>query len=161
MAVTVEQLVGMSQSERDDLFRASPAGEIPDGDSDGTVLLSASTRVLPPKLLDRIGATFARWLAWRGKVFRAREGDLLNKVTFLDVKAIKAKVYKGPSWLDGKEAVVLDYSKTSFLAQKIRDEIREVAPGIYLGLVWWGESRLIEFALEFPHPNGDAGRPVA
>jgi hypothetical protein len=161
MAVTVEQLVGMSQSERDDLFRASPAGEMPDGDSDGTVLLGASTRVLPPGLVDRIGATFARWLAWRGKVFRAKEGDLLNKVTILNVKAIRAKVYRGQSWLDGKETIVLDYSKTSFLAQKIRDEIREVGPGVYLGLVWWGESRLIEFALEFPHPNGRGVRPAA
>jgi hypothetical protein len=154
MAVTVDQLVGMSQAERDDLFRASPPGEVPDGDSEGTVLLSASTRVVPSKLLDRIGATFARWLAWRGKVFRAKEGDLLNKVTVLNLKAIRAKVYRGPSWLDGNEAIVLDYSKSSFVAQKIRDEIREVAPGLYLGLVWWGRSRLVEFALEFPHPDG-------
>ncbi len=45
---------------------------------------------------------------------------------------------------------MLDYSKTSLVAQWIRDEIREVAPGIYLGLVYWGKKKLIHFALEFP-----------
>src|SRR6266545_6442117 len=150
MAVTVEQLVGMSQSERDDLFRASPAGEIPDGDSEGTVLLNAPSVGVASGLLDRIGAQFARWLAWRGKVVRAREGDLLNKVTIFNLHAIRAKVYKASSWLDGKEAIVLDYSKTSFVAQKIRDEIREVAPGIYLGLVFWDRSMILHFALTKP-----------
>jgi hypothetical protein len=157
MAVTVEKLLEMSQSEREELFRASPPGEIPDGDSAGTVLLSAPNAIVPGKVVDRIGAVFARWLAWRGKVFHAREGELLNKITSFDLQAIKARVYKGPSWLDGKEAIVLDYSKTSFLARQIRDEIREVGPGLYLGLVWWGRTRLVEFALQFPRPAAGTG----
>jgi len=37
------------------------------------------------------------------------------------------------------------------VAQWIRDEIREVAPSIYLGKVYWANKRLIDFALEFPH----------
>ena len=49
------------------------------------------------------------------------------------VEAIVAKVYKGPRWLDGKECIVPDYSETSILAERIRDEIRLIGPDFYLG----------------------------
>jgi hypothetical protein len=58
-------------------------------------------------------------------------------------------VYRAPSWFDGQEAIILDYSKTSFVAQRIRDEIREVAPRLYLGQVYWGRTRICNFALAF------------
>jgi hypothetical protein len=74
---------------------------------------------------------------------------LRNKILPFGLNAIIAKVYKGESWLDGKECIVLDYSDTSLVAQWIRDEIREISPGIYLGKVYWGDKRLIDFALEF------------
>ncbi len=64
-------------------------------------------------------------------------------------KAIVAQVYKGPSWLDQKECIVLDYSQTSTVAQWVRDEIRMIAPNLYLGKVYWEKKRLIDFALEF------------
>jgi hypothetical protein len=59
------------------------------------------------------------------------------------------QVYRGPSWLDGKDCIVLDYSETSLLAQWIRDEIRQIEPGLYLGKVYWNKKRLIDFALKF------------
>ena len=74
---------------------------------------------------------------------------LKNRISALGVHAIVAKVYKGPSWLDGKECIVLDYSETSFLAHWVRDEIRQIGPGLYLGKVYWGKKRLIDFALKF------------
>ncbi|MBN8904147.1 MAG: hypothetical protein J0H57_24265 [Rhodospirillales bacterium] len=61
-----------------------------------------------------------------------------------------ARIKQEPSWLDGKPCIVLDYSETSMVAQWIRDEIRLVAPGLYLGKVYWGKTRLIDFALQFP-----------
>jgi hypothetical protein len=66
------------------------------------------------------------------------------------MRAIRAKVYKAPSWVDDKECIVLDYSQTSFLFGRIRDEIREVSPRIYLGIVFTGKTKTINFALEFP-----------
>lgn len=45
---------------------------------------------------------------------------------------------------------MLDYSKTSRVAHWIRDEIREVGPGVYLGLVYWSRARILHFALTFP-----------
>ena len=66
------------------------------------------------------------------------------------MNAIVAQVYKSPSWFDGKECIVLDYSKTSLLAEHIRDEIRLIGPGFYLGLVYWEKKKTIHFALQFP-----------
>ena len=44
---------------------------------------------------------------------------------------------------------MLDYSKTSLVAHWIRDEIREVAADVYLGLVYWQHARILHFALKF------------
>ena len=74
---------------------------------------------------------------------------LRNRISVLGLNAIVASVYKGPSWLDKKECIVLDYSKTSTVAGWIRDEIRQIAPNVYLGKVYGGKKRLIDFVLEF------------
>jgi hypothetical protein len=66
------------------------------------------------------------------------------------LRAIAARVYKAPSWIDEKECIVLDYSETSLVAHWIRDEIRLIAPGTYLGIVFWDRAKLINFALQFP-----------
>ena len=74
-------------------------------------------------------------------------GELRNKLSPFRFLAIRAKVYNDGSWLDGKPTIVIDYSKTSFVAGKIRDEIREIGPGLYLGRVWWGKRPIAHFAL--------------
>jgi len=33
--------------------------------------------------------------------------------------------------------------------QRIRDEIREVAPGLYLGVVFWDRLKILNFSLNF------------
>jgi hypothetical protein len=35
------------------------------------------------------------------------------------------------------------------VAQWIRDEIRLIGPGLYLGKVYWSKERLIDFCLKF------------
>ena len=47
-----------------------------------------------------------------------------------------AAVYYGPSWLDGQPSIIMDYAETSKLMFTLRDEIREVAPGLYLGVMF-------------------------
>jgi hypothetical protein len=86
---------------------------------------------------------------WQGKVFDAEKGLLKNRVLAFGLEAIVAKVYKGPSWLDGKQCIVLDYADTSLLAHWIRDEIRLIGPNFYLGKVYWAKDRLIDFCLQF------------
>jgi hypothetical protein len=144
MAVTVAEMLKMSQGQLDDLFTQSPVGEIPSGEAKGTAIVAPGTTYTQDI------ANFINHFAWQGKVFDPAKGVLRNKILPFGLNAIIAKVYKGPSWLDKKECIVLDYSETSLLAHWIRDEIREVAPHSYLGKVYLGKKRLIDFALEFP-----------
>jgi hypothetical protein len=143
MAYDTAKLLSLSQSELDALFTKSPVGNIPDGEAEGTAIVAPGTTFSPTI------AKFVSLFAWQGKVFDAKKGVLKNKIMPFGLNAIIAKVYKGPSWLDGKECIVLDYSDTSFIAQWIRDEIREIEPGLYLGKVYWDKARLIDFALKF------------
>jgi hypothetical protein len=134
----------MTQAELDDLFKQSPAGPIPDGEADGTAIVAPGTE------LGEIAAKFIHLFKWQGKVFDAKAGELRNRILPMGIKAIIAKVYKDKSWFDGKECIVLDYSHTSLLAHWIRDEIRQVGDGVYLGIVYWSKTKLIDFALKFP-----------
>ena len=143
MAYDVQQLLTMSQEQLDALFTASPVGEIPDGEAEGTAIVAPGTSYSPNI------ARFISNFAWQGKVFDAEKGLLRNKILPLGLNAIIARVYKDASWLDGKECIVLDYADTSLLAHWVRDEIREVSPRVYLGKVYWGKQRLIDFALQF------------
>ena len=139
----VAQLLEMSQAELDELFRSRPAGSLPTGRGRGTAI------VLPGTPLAKVAAPITRLLFWQGKSFRPDGKLLKNFVTPFGVRAIMAEVYKAPSWLDGRECIVLDYSRRSLVARKIRDEIREVSPGLYLGVVYWGSKKTINFSLEF------------
>ena len=144
MAYTATQLLEMTQPQLDDLFRASPAGPIPSGEAAGTAIIAPDTKYSAPI------AQFVNHFAWQGKVFDPKTKTLKNRISALGFEAIIAEVYAGASWLDGKECIVLDYSKTSIVAHWIRDEIRLVGPGIYLGVVFWERARVLRFALKFP-----------
>ncbi|MDP9297216.1 MAG: hypothetical protein M3O98_00905 [Actinomycetota bacterium] len=146
MAVTADQMLGMSKRQLDELFGSHAAGEIPQGEARGTVIIRMG------RWLSVLVSRIAHRIAWQGKVFDPVRGELRNEISPLRAKAIRAKVYKAPSWFDQKECIVLDYSRTSFVARKIRDEIREVSPGVFLGIVYWGRAKLINFALTFPPP---------
>jgi hypothetical protein len=143
MAYDVPQLLAMSQKELDDLFTTSPAGDIPNGEATGTAIIAPGTTYTQEL------ATLINHFAWQGKTFDAAKGTLKNRILPFGLNAILAKVYKGPSWLDGKQCIVLDYSETSLVAHWIRDEIRQIGPGMYLGKVYWEKDRLIDFALQF------------
>ena len=143
MAYDVPQLLKMSQAELDELFTKSSPGEIPNGEADGTAI------VAPGSSYTAEVASMINHFAWQGKVFDAQRGQLKNRILPFGLNAIIAKVYKAPSWLDGKVCIVLDYSETSLVAQWIRDEIRQIGPGLYLGKVYWDKKRLIDFALKF------------
>jgi hypothetical protein len=144
MAYDVNRLLEMSQAELDELFRASPAGDIPSGEAQGTAIIAPDTE------FSEIAAKFIHIFGWHGKVFDPTSGTLQNVILPVPLRAIAARVYKAPSWIDEKECIVLDYSETSLVAHWIRDEIRLIAPGTYLGIVFWERAKLINFALQFP-----------
>lgn len=141
METGARQLLRMSRSELDRLFRAGEA-TAPAGAVDGTAIVAPGTR-LAPALARCLG------LAWRGKVFYPDRGELLNRVLPGGRLTGRARFYSDASWLDQRETIVLDYSDSrSGLLRPIRDEIREVAPGLYLGITYWKSRRTIGFALE-------------
>jgi hypothetical protein len=143
MTYDVPQLLNLSQAQLDELFASSPAGDIPDGEAKGTAIIAPGTKYTA-EIADLINH-----FGWQGKVFDAKKGMLKNRILVFGIQAIIAKVYKGPSWVDGKECIVLDYSETSLIAHRIRDEIRLIGPARYLGVVFWDKKRLIHFALQF------------
>ncbi len=143
MAQTVAELLRMSQADLDQLFSNSQPGPIPNGEGKGTAIIAPGT------VISQEIAALINMFAWQGKIFDADAGLLRNRILPFGLNAIIAKVYFGASWLDGKDCIVLDYSQTSEVAQWIRDEIRLIQPDMYLGKVYWGRTRLIDFALEF------------
>ncbi len=143
MTITMTDLIKMPPAKLDEFYKNSPVGQIPDGQAKGTVIFISETP------LEKVLSSVIRRLIWQGKVFDRDRGFLLNRITPFSLKLVKANVYRGESWLGDGESIILDYSKTSFVAQKVRDEIREVAPGIYLGQAYWGKTRVLCFALEF------------
>jgi len=143
MSLTAEQISQLSADQVDALFRSGQVGQIPDGEAQGTAIIWPGNPVEP--FVEKI----VNAIAWQGKVVNARSRDLKNKISPLGVRAIEADVYTGRSWFDGSDCIVLDYSKRSLVARFVRDEIRRVAPGLYLGLVYLGRKRTIYFTLQF------------
>ena len=138
------QLPSMRGSELKALFAKADAGTIPVGKGNGQALIATGTVVARPLL------AFVRLVAWRGKEFDEQGGRLRNLVGPFALRAITADVYIGDSRLDGRPCIVLDYSKTSRVAGWVRDEIREVEPGLYVGLVYVRSRQApLRFSLEF------------
>jgi hypothetical protein len=50
-------------------------------------------------------------------------------------EAVTASVYVGESWLDGKPSLILDYAGSKRF-DDVRDEMREVSPGVFVGLTY-------------------------
>ena len=142
MSLFVQQLLAKSRDELDALFSAHDAGPIPDGFAEGTAILAPGSR------LNAGIAGLMKAFVWKGKLFDAGSGTLRNRIFPFGIDTVPAKVYRAPSWLDQRACIVLDYSETSIVARWIRDEIRLVAPGIYLGHAYWSRSRLMYFVLE-------------
>jgi hypothetical protein len=144
MSLNAKQLLDMSQAQLDKLFYNSPAGALPCGEGEGMYILNPGTKFAP------ITAKFVHFFVWQGKIFDPETRTLRNKISPFRIEAIVAEVYRDISWFDGKESIALDYSRTSLIQRWIRDEIREITPNLYLGIVYWKKNRLLYFALTFP-----------
>jgi hypothetical protein len=118
-------------------------------------------RMLAVPALPRLLAGFLRWLAarasfpWRGKSFTAKgggRGEGINRV-FGDRSPrhwFRFETFVAPSRAGAFDAVQLDYDNPGNpgFIRAIKDEVREVGPGLglYLGLaylVWRGRARLV------------------
>jgi hypothetical protein len=143
MPVTPLELSRLSAPEMDQIFRTGEVGPIPNGNADGTAILRPGSGAEP--WLERL----VHGLAWQGKVVRADRSSLKNKISPLGIQAIAADVYTDKSWFDGDPCIVIDYSNRSLVARWVRDEIRRVGPGLYLGHAYLKRKRLLYFTLQF------------
>ncbi len=126
-AINVDRLLRMNGPELDALYRQGSLVGIPPGRVRGTAILAPGTR------RNEALARGTR-LVWQGKVFDPSESSAVNR--FFGLPLVRAQVYQEQSWLDGAPALILDYSRTSRIYAQNRDEIRQIAPGLLLGLMY-------------------------
>ncbi|MCS7046499.1 MAG: hypothetical protein NZO58_09105 [Gemmataceae bacterium] len=127
LSLTFDRLVGMSWGELQALYAAAGPGTMPRGFVRGKSLYPPCAVLAGPR------THLANGL-WKGKHFCPDDASLINQ--WCGIRAIRAQTYRGESWFDGKPALVLDYHDTSFVWRDARDEMREVAPGLYVGLMY-------------------------
>jgi hypothetical protein len=71
---------------------------------------------------------------WRGK--EAHEDGYFTNRWIGNRNWIDAHWVIGPSWIDGKPTQVMEYPPGTKLFWNMHDEVREIAPGLYLGPVF-------------------------
>jgi hypothetical protein len=88
---------------------------------------------------------------WRGKSFQPRDeqhGDGINRVVSDRFHLYRFETFVGPSRAGNFDAVQLDYDNPDnpFFIRPIKDEIRQLSPGLYLGQAYLqlsGSPRLV------------------
>ena len=104
-------------------FREAPVGLAPVGPTRGTVL-EADGRL--PRVKARLQGA-----VWKGKTFHG-DGTFTNRWVG-GIQAGTATTRVEPSWLDGQPSLVVNYPPTALVFRNTRDELRQVAPGVWLG----------------------------
>ncbi len=123
---SMNDLVRMSAADLQALFAASPPASVPNGFVPGRAIKNPGSR-------RTVSNSRFTGIAWKGKEFR-NDGTMINRL-FGGLKAIPADVYVSESLTDGQPALILDYSRSK-LWPDVRDEVREVSPGLYLGIMY-------------------------
>lgn len=194
--VTPAYLNTLTQEQLDQLYARLPAGPIPDGAFDGSIVfikgssgklrlaeilggLKGLAAQFKGKKLEIVGETL-----WKGKVFYREEKVLRNRIEDLTILRpvigageipkitvagrdawllFPAKLYCGQSLLDSRrESIIIDYAFTDDLpgyrekpdslagrnGLKVRDEIRMIRPGLYLGRAYLDRAFGLNFILE-------------
>jgi hypothetical protein len=127
--LTLDSLVRMSRCELESLYcRACPAPML-DGCYRGkSIRWAGSCLAVPDSKLTGC--------LWKGKHFDSCSGTLVNQWCG-GVEKVHANVYCGESWLDGKPSLIMDYRGSSPVVwHNGRDELREICPGLYLGVMF-------------------------
>lgn len=127
--LTLDGLVRMSKEDLEALYCQAEPGPMPHGYTCGRAIRHAGTCLAVPssKMAGKV---------WLGKHFDSCSCMLLNQWCH-GIIAVPAKLSIGESWCDGKPAIIMDYRGVSpVIWRKIRDELRQVAPGLYLGIMY-------------------------
>lgn len=111
----------------EDLFRAGTATPIPAGKYAGKVVWV--DEALMPRVRGKM-----QGVVWKGKHF-GDDGNFTNRFPG-GFEALPSSGRMEASWVDGQPAYVLDYPPDYPLFGKNRDEMRQIADGVWLGRVW-------------------------
>ena len=164
--IDLDTLRQMNFSELQELYlnarRPSALSDL-NGDAKGAMLAWRSPRSGPvANLLAALGKMQS--FPWKGKSFEARgdKGEGINRISLSKkMRWFPFGTRFDASFLDGKPTFVLDYARPGnppFIRQ-IVDEVREVAPGLYMGpaaLKVGGKPRpILFFALSFHESSAD------
>jgi hypothetical protein len=140
---TPRELARMSPCELDRLFAAAGVGCLPVGLGRGRVLYVAEAH--RPRARARVQS-----VVWKGKYFYP-DGAITNQ--WCGFRAVASHAEVGPSWCDGRPCVVIEYPPDAPVFGNARDELREVAPGVFLGRYYercpcpkWAGYFVLEFA---------------
>ena len=129
-------------SELQGLFMKAPIPEsvlVLNGSPKGRLL---SLRYFDNGLPHSMVAALARLgvFPWDGKDFRATTeyaGQGVNRIKLIlpSFKLFSFFTRIGPSAIDGRPCILLDYDQPGnpWFVRRVRDELREVAPGLFLG----------------------------
>jgi hypothetical protein len=71
---------------------------------------------------------------WRGKAAE-EDGHFINR-WIGGVRWIGSEYVIGPSWIDGKPAVIMEYPPGTPLFANMHDELREICPGLFMGPIF-------------------------
>ncbi len=123
----LDDLARLGPCELEALFRAAEMGRPLVGVARGRLLYLTDPRM--PKLKVWVSNRF-----WRGKA--ACEDCYFTNRWVGNINWIDSNYTIGPSWIDGKPAVLMEYAPGTPLFEPMHDELREVAPGLYLGPVF-------------------------
>jgi hypothetical protein len=122
----LEDLEGLSECQLRDIYTHASLGHPFVGVARGKLVYLADR--FAPGIKLRMSAAF-----WRGKM--ACEDGYFSNRWIGNRNWIDSHYVIGPSWIDGKPAVIMEYAPGTKLFWNMHDELREIAPGLYLGPV--------------------------
>jgi hypothetical protein len=105
------------------LFRQGTLGCGPRGPTRGTVLHADGKH---PRAKARL-----QGVVWKGKTFHG-DGTFTNRWVG-GILAVSADARVEPSWMDGRPCLAMQYAPNAPVFGNVRDELREIAPGVWLG----------------------------
>ena len=123
---TPEQLLRLSEPQLLEIYRNSESGPFLSGYVPGTMIFKPGTALTVPT------SKVVHATVWQGKYFH---DDRMTNRTF-GLRAVTTPVELGVSYVDGRPSLVFDYATSRpFFVRRYRDEVREVSPGVYLGIM--------------------------
>lgn len=139
---TLDDLAGLDAQALIELYRCARTPTVADldGKLKGRMLAVPSLKGRP--IVDMLKHFAADGpMPWQGKTFTShgdRGGEGINRVFGNRANWYRFRTFVGPSRIGNFDAVQLDYDieGNPFFVRPVKDEVREVAPGLWLGIAY-------------------------